>query len=87
MAANRISTAIGRAEIKDYTDLGFIGRARYRLEDYIPLARKKDAGVSRRMVAQLLSEFRLSKIPGFMIVPVSRDEVQDIFDRLPGNLL
>src|SRR3989338_10923596 len=47
ITANKICTVISRAEIKDYIDLYFLGRAGYPLENYIQEAQRKDAGVSQ----------------------------------------
>jgi predicted nucleotidyltransferase component of viral defense system len=86
ITANKICTVISRAEIKDYIDLYCLERAGYPLENYIKPAQQKDAGVSQAMLAYLLSEFRLSKIPDFMIVPVSLEELQEYFQSLARKL-
>lgn len=38
------------------------------------------------MVAYLLSDFRLSKVPDFMIAPISLEEVQEYFQSLGRKL-
>lgn len=86
ITVNKICTVISRAEIKDYIDLYFLGRAGYPLENYIELAQQKDAGVSQAMLAYLLSEFRLSKVPDFMIAPISPNDIQEHFHSLGGKL-
>ncbi len=86
ITANKICTLISRAEIKDYIDLYFLGRAGYSLENYIKPAQQKDAGVSQAMLAYLLSEFRLSKIPDFMIAPISLKDLREYFQSLAGKL-
>ena len=86
ITANKICTVISRAEIKDYIDLYFLGRAGYPLENYIELAQRKDAGVSRAMLAYLLSELRLSKVPDFMIAPISVEDLQEYFQSLARKL-
>jgi len=86
ITANKICTVISRAEIKDYIDLYFLNRAGYPLENYIKLAQQKDAGVSQAMLAYLLSEFRLSKVPDFMIAAISLGDLQDFFKSLAMKL-
>lgn len=86
ITANKVCTVLSRAEIKDYIDLYFLDRAGYRLENYIEAAQRKDAGVSQATLAYLLSEFRLSKVPNFMIVPVSLEELQEYFQSLARKL-
>lgn len=86
ITANKICTLVSRAEIKDYIDLYFLGRAGYPLENYIESAQRKDAGVSQAMLAYLLSELRLSKLPDFMIAPVSLEELQEYFQTLAKKL-
>ncbi|MBI2358282.1 MAG: nucleotidyl transferase AbiEii/AbiGii toxin family protein, partial [Deltaproteobacteria bacterium] len=86
ITANKICTVISRAEIKDYIDLYFLARAGYPLENYIREAQQKDAGVSQAMLAYLLSEFRLSKVPDFMVAPVSLEELQEYFQSLARKL-
>ena len=86
IAANKVCTVVSRAEVKDYIDLYFLGRAGYPLENYIEAAQRKDAGVSRATLAYLLSEFRLSKVPDFMIASVSIEELQEYFQSLARKL-
>jgi len=86
ITANKVCTVISRAEIKDYIDLYFLARAGYRLENYIKLAQQKDAGVSQAMLAYLLSELKMSKVPDFMIAPVSLEELQEYFQTLAKKL-
>ncbi|MBI2988263.1 MAG: nucleotidyl transferase AbiEii/AbiGii toxin family protein [Deltaproteobacteria bacterium] len=86
ITANKICTVISRAEVKDYIDLYFLARAGYQLESYIKQAQRKDAGVSQAMLAYLLSELRLSKVPDFMIAAVSLEELQEYFESLARKL-
>jgi predicted nucleotidyltransferase component of viral defense system len=86
IVANKICTVISRAEIKDHIDLYFLDRAGYRLEDHIKLAQQKDAGVSQAMLAYLFSEFRLSRIPDYMISPASLEDLQEYFQSLSRKL-
>jgi predicted nucleotidyltransferase component of viral defense system len=86
IVANKICTVISRAEVKDYIDLYFLARAGYPLENYIQFAQRKDAGVSQAMLAYLLSEFKLSKIPDFMIADISLAHVQEYFQSLARKL-
>ena len=87
ITANKICTVISRAEIKDYIDLYFLGRAGYPLENYIKEAQRKDAGVSQATLAYLLSEFRLSKVPDFMIAAVSLKDLEEYFQSLARKLV
>ena len=86
ITVNKICTVIGRAEIKDYIDLYFLARAGYPLENYIELAQRKDAGVSQAMLAYLLSEFKLSTVPSYMIAPISLEDVREYFQSLAKKL-
>jgi nucleotidyltransferase AbiEii toxin of type IV toxin-antitoxin system len=86
ITANKICTVVSRAEIKDYIDLYFLALAGYPLEHFIQPAQQKDAGVSQAMLAYLLSEFRLSKVPDFMIASISLDEIQEYFQSLARKL-
>ena len=86
ITANKICTVISRAEIKDYIDLYFLGRAGYPLENYIKEAQRKDAGASQATLAYPLSEFRLSKVPDFMIAHISVDDLQEYFQSLAREL-
>ena len=86
IATNKVCTVVSRAEVKDYIDLYFLGRAGYPLENYVDAAQRKDAGVSQATLAHLLSEFRLSKVPDFMIAPISLTEVQAYFQTLARKL-
>ena len=50
------------------------------------MAQQKDAGVSQAMLAYLLSELSLSKIPDFMIAPISLKDLLEYFQSLAGKL-
>lgn len=86
MTANKICTVVSRAEIKDYIDLYFLGRAGYPLENFIQQAQQKDAGVSQATLAHLLSEFKLSRVPDFMIAPISLENLHEYFQSLAKKL-
>ena len=86
ITANKICTVISRVEIEDYVALYFLGQAGFPLEKYIELAQRKDAGVSQAMLAYLLSEFRLSKVPDFMIAPITAKDLQEYFQSLASKL-
>ena len=84
--SNKICTVVSRAEIKDYIDLYCLNRAGYPLENYLEFAQRKDAGVSPAMVAYLLSEVKLSKVPEFVIVPITVAELEGFFQALANKL-
>jgi len=86
ITTNKICTVVSRAEIKDYIDLYFLARAGYPVEKFIQRAQQKDAGVSQAMVAYLLADFKLFKVPDFMIAPISVEEVQEFFHLLGRKL-
>ena len=70
----------------DYIDLYFLGRAGYPLENYIKLAKEKDAGVTQATLAYLLSEFKLVKVPDFMIAPIALKDLREYFQSLGRKL-
>lgn len=84
--SNKICTVVSRAEIKDYIDLYCLNRAGYPVENYLEFAQRKDAGVSSAMVAYLLSEVKLSKVPDFVIVPIAVAELEGFFHALAKKL-
>ena len=86
ITANKVCTVISRAEIKDYIDIYFLGRAGHPLENYIKEAQRKDAGVSQAALAYLMSEFRLSKVPDFMVAPIALKDLQEYFQSLARKL-
>jgi predicted nucleotidyltransferase component of viral defense system len=86
IAANKVCTLLSRAEIKDYIDIYFLARAGHPPENYIEAAQRKDAGVSQAALAHLLSEIRLSKVPDFMIVSFSLEDLQRYFQSLSQKL-
>jgi predicted nucleotidyltransferase component of viral defense system len=86
IVSNKICTVVSRAEIKDYIDLYCLNRAGYPLENYIEFAQRKDAGVSPAMVAFLFSEIKLSKVPEFVIVPITAAELEGFFKALAKKL-
>jgi len=59
IVVNKLCTLVGRSEIRDLIDLMYLDRAGYRIEHFLELARKKDAGITSATVAWILSTYRI----------------------------
>jgi len=80
IAANKICAALGRTEIKDLVDLYFLDKAGYTIAGYFDLAKQKDGGLAHETLAYTMSQFELSQIPPFMIVPLTVEELQNYLE-------
>jgi len=76
ITANKICATLGRTEIKDLVDLYFLDKAGYAIANYFDLAKQKDGGLAFETLAYTLSQFKISKIPPFMISPLTVDELK-----------
>ena len=75
ITTNKICAALGRTEIKDLIDLYFLDKAGYSIASYFDIAQQKDGGLAYETLAYTLSQFQISKIPSFMIKPLTVDEL------------
>jgi len=86
ICANKLCTLIGRAEIKDYIDIFFLEKAGYRILDFLPSAQLKDGGVCKETLAYVLSQARLRRIPEYVLLPLSPEELQRHFSEMATRL-
>ena len=63
LRASKLTCILSRSEPRDLVDLLFLERAGYRVEDDLPLALQKDAGIDPGILAWLLGRFRSSRCP------------------------
>jgi hypothetical protein len=79
IAANKICTLLGRAEIRDLIDLRALMEAGIELGSAIADARRKDGGVNAATLAWLLGDLRIpadARLPG-AVDPVELDRFRD----------
>lgn len=83
--ANKLCTLLSRSEIRDLVDVYALERSGYRVEDALPLAKRKDGSVTPASLAWILSEIQIgddASIPGDIAVPALRAFLQDLISRL-----
>jgi hypothetical protein len=83
--ANKLCALLSRAELRDLVDVLALERAGFRLEDALPLAARKDAGLTPAQLAWVLSEVRVGDdavVPGDATVPELRQYLADLCRRL-----
>jgi len=80
--ANKWAALLGRSELKDVVDLFFLERTGHDIFDGFEDARQKDAGLDPAILSHLLQAVRIREIPGYMIEPLSVEELQAFVDRL-----
>lgn len=83
--ANKLCTLLSRTEVRDLVDVKTLEAAGYDPLEALPLAEKKDGGVTASQLAWILSTF---PIPGndAELHGVSRDELQEYRDSLRKRL-
>lgn len=83
--ANKLTTLLSRAEIRDLVDVAALEREGYRIEDALPLARRKDAGLTPGQLSWVLSQIEISdgaRLPGDADPHLLRQFLADLLDRL-----
>ncbi len=73
---NKITTLIGRSEVKDVVDLYFLEKAGFRVDDYFEEARQKDGGLDPAMISMLLASMNVRELPDYLLEPLTLDELQ-----------
>jgi hypothetical protein len=82
--ANKLCTLLSRAEIRDLVDVLALENAGYTVEEHLPLAAKKDAGLTPGQLAWVLSEMEIgadARPPGVSPVDL-RHYLEDLRRRL-----
>jgi hypothetical protein len=66
--ANKLCAVISRSELRDVIDVCALEQAGFRVEDALPLAEKKDAGLTPAQLAWVLPQIDLTGLPEGKIV-------------------
>jgi hypothetical protein len=66
--ANKLCTLLSRSELRDLVDVYALEQAGFRVEDALPLAEKKDGGLTPAQLAWVLSQIDLTSLPPGRIV-------------------
>ena len=83
--ANKLCALLSRSELRDLVDVLALARAGFSIEDALPLATLKDAGLSPAQLAFVLSEIAIGEdatIPGGFAPGELREFIADLRDRL-----
>ena len=83
--ANKLCTLLSRAEIRDLVDVRALELAGLRAEEVLPLAMRKDGGLTPAQLAWVLSQITLgedARIPGGLSVGEVRIFLADLISRL-----
>ena len=83
--ANKLCTLLSRAEIRDLVDVLALEKAGHRAEKVLPLAMRKDGGLTPAQLAWVLSQIAIGEdahIPGGLSVAEIRTFVADLIARL-----
>ena len=73
---NKICTLLSRTELKDVIDLYFLVKNGFDIKGNIEKAKLKDGGVEPAIISYLLSQFKISTLPDYMIEKVSIEELE-----------
>jgi hypothetical protein len=83
--ANKLCTLLSRSELRDLVDVLALSRAGFSVEDALPLAIRKDGGLTPAQLAWVLSEIEIgddASIPGGVTPGELREFIADLIDRL-----
>jgi hypothetical protein len=82
IGVNKLCTLVGRCEAKDVVDLYFLDQAGFDIVGNIAAAQRKDGGVDPATISFVLSTMKIGDVPGFLVRPVTREEIRDFINRL-----
>lgn len=80
--ANKLSTLLSRAEIKDLVDLYFLREAGHDIVAAIPDAQTKDGGWDSAMVSMLLESVLFDEMPVLLLKDLSLGELKKFTSQL-----
>lgn len=80
--ANKLTTLLSRAEMKDVVDLYFLEQAGHDVLAAIPDAQSKDGGWEPAVVSWILAGLRVTDTPPWLIRKIAPEEIQAFLDRL-----
>ena len=86
IGVNKICTLLGRTEVKDIIDLYFLVKNGFDIRGNIEKAKLKDGGVEPAIISYLLSQFKISKLPDYMIEKVGTDELEKFISDLKEQM-
>lgn len=82
ITANKLTTLLSRAELKDAVDLYFLEKAGRDLLASVPDAQAKDGGWEPAVVAMLLDGLAVNEVPAWMIRELTSAELEAFIQRL-----
>lgn len=82
MTANKLTTLLSRAELKDIVDLYCLEQSGVDILAALPDAMAKDGGWEPAVVSMLLDGVRVHEVPAWMIRPLAVADLQAFIDRL-----
>lgn len=85
LRASKLACLVERSEPRDLVDVMFLERMGFRVEDELPLAVRKDAGVDPGVLAWLLRDFPTAPEP-VMLSPLTTGELGRYRDALAERL-
>lgn len=83
--ANKLTALLSRAEIRDLVDVAALEEKGYAVEDALPLARQKDAGLTPAQLSWVLSQIEIgdgARLPGGIAPSRLREFLDDLCSRL-----
>lgn len=85
--ANKLCTLLSRSELRDLVDVRALEAAGYSVESHLPLAMRKDAGLTPGQLSWVLSQVEIghdASTPGNVTVEELRTYLAGLIDRLTG---
>ena len=83
--ANKLCTLLSRAELRDMVDVRALERAGFSVEAHLPLATRKDAGMTAGQLAWVLSQVEIgddARPPGGVTAAELREYLGNLIRRL-----
>lgn len=86
LVANKLCAVLGRGDVKDLVDLYFLARSGVDVLDWLPAARRKDAGMEPSTLAWVLRTMPVDPEQLLLVHPVTVAELAAFRDELVARL-
>jgi hypothetical protein len=76
IGVNKICTLISRCELKDVIDLYFLRKRGFDILGHFEAAKTKEGGLDPAMIAFLLSQLEVDRVPAYVIAPLDLGDLR-----------
>ncbi len=86
ITANKICALLGRAAMKDLTDLYFLDKAGFHIGEWLQQAQRKDGGLTRATLAYAFDQMTVDALPTYVTRTITLEELVSFKTRIVDML-